>query len=56
MVTRPSNIQFHFSPEELSDSVKIQLEARFIKLLRKLTIQNIKMKIIETEIRSNTTA
>lgn len=42
------------TPDEMSESIKIQIHNRFFKLLRKLTIQNIKMKILEAEMEKNT--
>lgn len=45
MVTRPSQINFIQSPEEIKDGVRKQLEQRFIKMLRIITIKNIMRKL-----------
>lgn len=39
------------TPDEMSDDVMKQLSDRMIKILRKLTIQGIKQKIMLSEIR-----
>jgi hypothetical protein len=46
-------IKWIYTPDEMSEAIKIQIHNRFFKLLRKLTIQNIKMKILEAELKSN---
>ena len=50
-----NQIKWIHTPDEMTESIKIQIHNRFFKLLRKLTIQNIKMKLLETELRSNAT-
>lgn len=50
-----NRIKWIHTPDEMSEAIKIQIHNRFFKLLRKLTIQNIKMKILEAEYTSHTT-
>jgi hypothetical protein len=40
------------TPEEIQDAVRKQLADRMIKMLRKVTIQGIKSKILLSEIRN----
>lgn len=45
-----SQIKWIYTPDEICESIKVQINNQLFRQLRKLTIQNIKMKILVIEI------